>query len=209
MTEQSEKVRVVAADFCAEFVKNPYLCYTEHGLHALFYTKLYNALTPEERYTEWAGHRVCVIQKEYPTARPLGKPRRQNWDIAMIKTPPECLAGSQPSYDYLRLAAVVELGMNEAQEHLEDDLSRLCHADANVENGFIIHLYRISGPEVQVSGRDWSPNSTRILTCEEVAELVGGEAVEVFYGLADNTGTHPSGAWSIIDGNVQRIVYRR
>jgi len=206
MTEQSEKVRAVATDFCAEFVKNPYLCYTEHGLHALFYTKLHNALTPAERYTEWAGHRICVIQKEYPTALPLGKPRRQNWDIAVIKTPPESHPDSQPSYDYLRLAAVVELGMNEAQEHFEDDLSRLCHADANIENGFIIHLYRISGPEVQVSGRDWAPNSKRILTCEEVAELVGDEAVEVFYGLADSTGTHASGAWSIIDGNIQRIV---
>jgi hypothetical protein len=207
MTEQSEKVRVVATDFCTEFVKNPYLCYTEHGLHALFYTKLYNALTPEERYTEWTDHRVCVIQKEYPTARSLGKPRRQNWDIAVIKTPPECIPGSQPAYDYLRLAAVVELGMNEAQEHFKDDLFRLCHPDANVENGFIIHLYRISGPKGQeISGRDWSPNSTRILTCEQIAELVEGKAVEVFYGLADNTGTHPSEAWNITDGNIQRIV---
>jgi hypothetical protein len=207
MTEQSEKVRVVAADFCTEFVKNPYLCYTEHGLHTLFYTKLYNTLAPAERYTEWAGHRVYMIQKEYPTAGPLGKPRRQNWDIAVIKTPPESLPGSQLSYDYLRLAAVVELGMNEAKEHFEDDLSRLCHPDANVENGFIIHLYRISGPKAQrISGRDWSPNSTHILACEQVVELVKGKAVEVFYGLADNTGAHPSGAWSIIDGNIQRIV---
>jgi hypothetical protein len=207
MTEQCEKVRAVAADFCTEFVKNPYLCYTEHGFHALFYTKLYNVLASEERYTEWAGHRMCVIQKEYPTARPLGKPRRQNWDIAVIKTPPESLPGSQPSYDYLRLAAVVELGMNEAQEHLKDDLFRLCHPDANLENGFIVHLYRISGPKGQkISGRDWSPSSTRILTCEQVAELAKGKAVEVFYGLADNTDTHPPGAWSIIDGNIQRIV---
>ena len=207
MTEQSEKVRVVATDFCTEFVKNPYLCYTEHGLHALFYTKLYNALTSEERYTGWAGHRVCVIQKEYPTAGLLGKPRRQHWDIAVIKTPPESLPGNQPSYDYLRLAAVIELGMNEAQEHFEDDLSRLRHPDANLENGFIIHLYRISGPKGQkISGRDWSPSSTRILTCEQVAELVKGKAIEVFYSLADNTGTHPPGAWSIIDGNIQRIV---
>ncbi|TEU10727.1 MAG: hypothetical protein E3J21_25555 [Anaerolineales bacterium] len=207
MTEQSEKVRVVAADFCTEFVKNPYLCYTEHGLHALFYTKLYNALAPAERYAEWAGRRVCVIQKEYPTARSLGKSRRQNWDIAVIKTPPESLSGRQPSYDYLRLAAVVELGMNEAREHFEDDLSRLCHPGANLKNGFIIHLYRISGPGVQkVSGRDWSPSSTRILTYEQVAELVEGKAVEVLYALADNTDTHPPGAWSITDGNIQRIV---
>jgi len=207
VTEQCEKVRTVAADFCTEFVKNPYLCYTEHGLHALFYTKLHNALAPAERYTEWAGHRVCVIQKEYPTAGLLGKPKRQHWDIAVIKTPPESLPGSQPSYDYLRLAAVVELGMNETQEHFEDDLSRLCHPDANLESGFIIHLYRISGPEGQeISGRDWAPSSTRILACEKVAKLVEGKAIEVFYGLADNTGRHPSGAWSIIDGNIQRIV---
>jgi hypothetical protein len=206
MTEQSEKVRVVAADFCTEFVKNPYLCYTEHGLHALFYTKLYNALASAERYTEWAGYRVCVIQKEYPTAGSLGKSRRQNWDIAVIKTPPDSLPDSQPSYDYLRLAAVAELGMNEAQRHLEDDLSRLCHPDANLENGFIIHLYRISGPGVQkVSRRDWSPSSKQILTRENVAELAEGKAVEVFYSLADNTGKHPSGAWSITDGNIQRI----
>ena len=38
-----DSVRSTAKEFCLEFVQNPYLCYTEHGLHARFYAMLYNA----------------------------------------------------------------------------------------------------------------------------------------------------------------------
>ncbi|MBO8167891.1 MAG: hypothetical protein H0Z35_01755 [Thermoanaerobacteraceae bacterium] len=95
-------VRNVIEDFCREFSKFPYLCYTEHGLHARFYSALYNALPPAARYINWEGKKICVIQKEYPTAGTLGKPRRQNWDIAVIQNPPSTLPGKEPSYDYLK-----------------------------------------------------------------------------------------------------------
>jgi hypothetical protein len=32
----------ILVEFCKDFIDHPYRCYTEHGLHALFYTKLYN-----------------------------------------------------------------------------------------------------------------------------------------------------------------------
>jgi len=79
-------VHQVAKEFVLEFIANPYLCYTEHGQHARFYTMLYNALPAEQRYTKWGANTVCVIQKEYPTAGKLGKPQRQHWDVAVIKT---------------------------------------------------------------------------------------------------------------------------
>jgi hypothetical protein len=121
---------------------------------------LYNALPADQRYTTWHDYKVCVVQKEYPTAGFLGKPRRQHWDIAVIKTPPQSLVdGIASSYDYLKLAAVVELGMNEGKEHLTDDIERLSHPGANVDQGFIIHLYRLSQPGAKLSDRDWSSAS--------------------------------------------------
>ena len=56
------------------FLRNPYLCYTEHGLHTLYYTQLFNALTPEQRYLSWAGQQVCVLQK--------AKRSRRDWSNA-------------------------------------------------------------------------------------------------------------------------------
>src|SRR3954447_26664882 len=79
--------------FCNVTIDHPYRCYTEHGLHALFYTKLYNALPEAARYSDVGGREMCVIQKEYPTDDSIGRSRRQHWDIAVIKTPavlPEC-----------------------------------------------------------------------------------------------------------------------
>jgi hypothetical protein len=199
-------IHKIAKDFTLEFIANPYLCYTEHGLHALFYTMLFNALPAEQRYTQWGNKKVCVIQKEYPTAGRLGKPQRQHWDIAVIKTPSSSLlAGESLSYDYLRLAAVVEFGMNEAEEHLVDDIRRICHAQANLELGIIVHLYRLSTPGARISNRDWSPNSPRILSKEEVLKLIVGKQVDIYYGMADSTGNHPSGAWSINQGSLTRL----
>jgi len=66
-----EIVYQTIAAFCVEFVDHPYLCYTEHGQHALFYTKLYSALPEELRYATWQQQKICVLQKEYPTAKNL------------------------------------------------------------------------------------------------------------------------------------------
>ncbi|MDK9718772.1 MAG: hypothetical protein OEL57_12835, partial [Trichlorobacter sp.] len=98
--------------FIHDFVENPYDCYTEHGQHALFFTKLYNALPEAKQYhmievAPGKPVRVCIIQKEYTTKVNLGKKRRQNWDIAVIKKPDD---NDQSSYDYLALSAIVEFG---------------------------------------------------------------------------------------------------
>lgn len=119
MPTPAEIFQQTIVHFTTEFLHNPYLCYTEHGLHALFYAQLYHALPAEQRYLTWQKQRICVLQKEYPTAHNLGKPQRQHWDIALIQNPPQ---HSRPSdvgaYDYLKLAAVVEFGLNENAAHL-------------------------------------------------------------------------------------------
>jgi len=194
-----ELIRKTLTAFCLEFVRNPYLCYTEHGQHALFYSMLFNALPEQQRYLTWNHQKVCVLQKEYPTAGKLGKPQRQHWDIAVLKSPPESIH-EKSAYDYLKLLAAIEFGMNEASEHLEDDISRLCHPEANLEHGFIVHLYRLSEGGKLFSGRDWSPKSPRILTLEDVQKLSVGKPIEIYYGLVDSTGKHNSGLWVFKEG---------
>lgn len=187
-------IRKVIVDFCNEFVKFPYLCYTEHGLHARFYCSLLNALPADQRYVNWEGKRICVIQKEYPTADVLGKHQRQHWDIAVIQSPPSSIHGKSPAYDYLTLNSVVEFGLNANEDHLVDDINRLCHPNSNVINKFIVHLYRLS---YGTCGRDWSPDSSQLLNCQEVSELVQNKDVEVYLGLFDSTGQFQSGVWQI------------
>ena len=191
--------------FCTEFMAQPYLCYTEHGQHALFYTRLYNALPPAQRYTTWQGQKVGVVQKEYRTAGNLGKSRRQHWDIAVIDTPPQSIAPKRFSYDYLKLAGVVEFGLNATKEHLLDDLDRLCHPEANVKNKFIVHLYRLSPARGLFSQHDWSPNSARVLIPTEVGRLSVNKPVEIYYGLADSTGEYENGVWHIVQGQIARL----
>jgi hypothetical protein len=161
--------------FIRDFAESPYDCYTEHGQHALFFTKLYNALPEDKRYhmIEVApGHkeRVCTIQKEYRTKVDLGKKRRQNWDIAVIKEP-DCHV--QNNYDYLPLSAIVEFGMNEGLDHLVDDFLRVSHPEANADHRYIVHLYRLSGASDKISGRDWSANARDIKKrFKEIKELL-------------------------------------
>ncbi len=131
------------------------------------------------RQVSWGGGRGWGAgnlgrrqRKEYPTAHALIRPQRQHWDIAVIKTPAQSEAEpGEPGYDYLKLAAVVEFGMNETEEHLRDDLARFCHERANVEQGFMLHLYRLSEGPALFSGRDWPAASSRILSVGEVQEV--------------------------------------
>lgn len=200
-----EIVRQTIATFCVEFVTHPYLCYTEHGQHALFYTMLYSALPEELRYATWQQQKVCILQKEYPTATNLGKPKRQHWDIAVLSVPlTSRMVGAGP-YDYFKLLAVIEFGMNEAKEHLVDDIERLVHTDANVLQGFIVHFYRLSNADLKFSGRDWSHNSTRIQTPKQVGVLSVGTSVEIYYGMVDGTGKYETGAWHIKSGQMEKI----
>ena len=179
-------------DFCVEFIKEPYLCYTEHGLHALFFSRLYSRLPPSERYLDWNGRKICRIQKEYPTASDLGKPKRQNWDVAIIDSPLKSISDNTDPYDYFTLHSVVEFGMNEAKEHLTDDAARLSHSGSNTENRYIVHLYRISD---NLSGRDWSPRSARILSAKDIESMLEdpriGEII-VYYGRVDMTNKYKS-----------------
>ena len=195
LTPDISIVHHVVKQFTLEFIRNPYLCYTEHGLHALFYTRLYNALPPDQRYTTWANQKVCVIQKEYPTAGNLGKPQRQHWDIAVVKTPPSSILNADDaSYDYLRLDTVVEFGMNESKEHLIDDIERVSHEDANVDQGIIVHLYRLSESGSRFSNRDWSAKSKQIMSINDVARLDSGKSIEIYYGMFVNIGKYYSDA---------------
>jgi hypothetical protein len=205
MNPISELIELVTSEFCQDFVRDPYLCYTEHGLHALYFTKLYNELSEDNKFVNWMGERVCILQKEYPTQGRLGKPQRQHWDIAVIKDPPES-ENQTFSYDYLRLSAVVEFGLNEDEAHLVDDIERLCHPDANLEQGILVHLYRLSKAGRRFSNRDWSPNSPRIVTLERSKALVANKPIELYYAIVDSTRRYPTTVAHIKDGVVNQLV---
>jgi hypothetical protein len=201
MISVNEKVVQTIRKFVCEFIEDPYLCYTEHGQHARFYQMLYEALDPPQRYLTCMGQKVCAIQKEYPTAGNLDKSQRQHWDIAIIKSPAESVPEKKPSYDYLKLEAIVEFGMNEARDHLEDDIQRVCHDDSNADHSYAVHLYRLSKAGNQYSMRDWSPSSKQILTAAKVKAMIpDGKSVSVFYGMYNDTDKSQNCAWLIKDG---------
>jgi hypothetical protein len=141
MSDVVQIIRNTLIDFCLDFLRRPYLCYTEHGLHALFFTRLYGALASEERYSELDGQQFCVVQKEYPTAGNLGKSKRQHWDVSVIRHP-VIVPTRTSAFDYLPLAAAIEFGLNCNSDHLVDDIQRLSHCKSNVQNGFIVHMHR-------------------------------------------------------------------
>ncbi len=199
-----ELIQNTITKFCHDFLLRPYLCYTEHGMHALFFQQLYNVLP--KPIVHFEGEDVCILQKEYPTANKLGKSRRQHWDIALIKTPIE-MPQRRPRFDYLRLAAVIEFGLNCDSKRLEDDIERLCHPDANVDNGFIVHLYRLSSSKAKFSDWDWSPDSG-ILCSKELIQVVLSQReppITVYYGIVDMTNKYPRGLWGISSQNIMPL----
>jgi hypothetical protein len=162
---------------------------------------LYEALDPAQRYLTCMHQKVCAIQKEYPTAGKLGKPQRQHWDIAVIKSPIEYAHNKRPFYDYFTLESIIEFGMNENKEHLEDDIMRVCHPDTNAEHKYIIHLYRLSEAGNQFSRRDWSSSSKQVLTVDDVKSMIpAGASVGIFYGMHNQTDKSRNGVWLIKDG---------
>jgi hypothetical protein len=118
------------------------------------------------------------------------------------------------SYDCLKLSAVIEFGLNEAVEHLIDDIQRLGHPRANLLQGFAVHLYRLSDAGATFSDRDWSARSGLRLTVEEVNQevnkrinekatlLPGMKSVEIYYGMADSTNHFSPRLWKITNGQV-------
>lgn len=205
-------VKKAIEEFCIEYVMKPYLCYTEHGHHARFYLTLYNMLPQSERYFVYNGEEVCVIQKEYPTAHNLDKSRRQNWDIAVLKRPVSSGEKGEPGYDYLPLNSVVEFGLNAGKEHLVEDIRRLCHKNSNVTHKFIVHLYRISTSGNLISGRDWSEKSKRILSLDEITDVVTGYACDsllVYVGIHDKTFPNKNGVWAISKSGRQQVFPKK
>jgi hypothetical protein len=195
-----EIIRNTLQAFCCEYVRNPYLCYTEHGYHALFFSDLLASIPESLRYVSFNGQKTCIVQKEYPTAGNLGKSQRQHWDIAVFETPLSSKGETSAGFDYLRLEAVIEFGLNSPEEHLRDDIARITNPYSNTMNGILVHLYRISDARSPFSKRDWSPRSKRILHKEEIYPIIENKPVEVFYAMADQTKTRESGAWLISPG---------
>lgn len=199
-------IRQTLRDFCCEFTRNPYLCYTEHGQHALFFSRLLEAMPDSSRYSKWQGQKVCVIQKEYPTAANLGKSKRQHWDIAILKTPLLSSDLKKSGFDFLRIIAVIEFGLNEDSDHLMDDIDRINHRDSNIEYGFAVHLYRFSNPKSPFSGRDWPSHSKRIASKENISNNINGKAIEVYYAIANLTKPMENAACKITsDGQIETL----
>jgi hypothetical protein len=195
----------ILVEFCKDFIEHPYRCYTEHGIHALFYTKLYNALPEAARYADVGGRKVCVVQKEYPTHDSIGRSRRQHWDIAVIKTPvalPECAR----AYDHLHLAAVVEFGMNVGRGHLEDDIDRLSDKRANLDLPLAAHFYRFSPSSARVSRRDWAANAESRLRLEDIPSMFppGSRAI-VYFGVVGDTAAYPAALWRVTPDRVEQL----
>lgn len=199
----------VVVEFCREFLDHPYLCYTEHGQHARFFHNLYARIPANLRYRYVNGFKMCRVQKEYPTHAKLIRPRRQHWDVALIDAtaePPNC----ECPYDHLPLATVVEFGLNCNQKHIEDDIARLSHPDANiVQKAFIVHLFRLSPKEGKVSARDWSPNSGRLKAREEILPILKNPIVEIYLGVVDSTSTNDGGLWHITTEGIKPIITSR
>jgi hypothetical protein len=179
------KIEDCIKEFCLEFLESPYLCYTEHGLHARFYHKLLEKLGEANTIVDFQGKKLCIVQKEYPTSTSLGKSRRQNWDISIINKD-NIKKGKQ--YDDLMLDAVVEFGLNASEKHLEGDIGRLTHKDANLINPFIVHLCRISK---NFSKRDIGNNNKKNLSIGAIKKIYDKAAenkesnLVIYFGKTD------------------------
>lgn len=191
--------------FCKEFLKHPYLCYTEHGQHCRFASRLYQAMPADQRYQTLGGLRMCRVQKEYPTHRDLSKSRRQHWDVSLIAKAEELPQCRWP-YDHLPLATVVEFGLNSNLDHLQDDVQRLAHTYSNVAQGFVAHLFRLSETQKRLSARDCSPHSRRLHTAQAIKPLLKGKKVEVYLAVFDPTNKNPTGLWRITADDVVTLA---
>ena len=165
-----------------------------YRIAGVWLVKLRNVKFGEKaRYFNWMGHKVCVIQKEYPTATDLEKSQRQHWDISVIDTPPETLQKTN-SYDFFKLHSVIEFGMNANAEHLKEDIRRMTRPDSNIRNKYAVHLYRLSNSRT-MSRRDISPKGAEFISLDDVKDLVGDTDVKVYYAVADMTMSGKSGVW--------------
>jgi hypothetical protein len=176
--EEDESINEIVADtierFCEEFVENPYLCYTEHGFHALLFHELFEGLSKHgvDLYrpfkTEEMGKEemVCLLQKEYRGLRKFSRREQEesretcaHWDIALFDPSLERRTGSSilklPVYDSFKLHSVIELGFNNEPGHLDLDIERLDRERRGIRHMHILNLCRIGSRKVSV--RNWTP----------------------------------------------------
>lgn len=199
--EMGRLVERAAEGFCKQFLRSPYLCYTEHGLQALFFYDLMSMLPEGRRFSEWKGKKVCVVQRQYRTPDNLGRSTAQHWDLVALRTPLESLPPRKTCYDFLGLSAIVEFGLNPVREHLVDDIDRLAHGSVSADRKFIIHLYRLSAPGKRFSERDLTPKSSQIVKVKQAQECLDARrkdpGITIFYGMSDLTGVFGSQLWRL------------
>ena len=202
MKMDRNRLESILAEFAVEFFRHPYICYNEHGLHAWLFCKVYQSLSLSERAGILGDQYVSIVQSEYPTAHDLDKSRRQNWDISILKQPLEPLEDKPSKYDYLKLDAVIEMGLNAPESHLLEDVRRMVHKKANVSLKYILHFYRLSDG---YSGRDLKPNHKGIMSKEEAQMAIQKTDVVVYYVMFDSTGKLENGVWEIRDTGIRKL----
>lgn len=89
---------------------------------------------------------------------------------------------------------------------MKGDIERVCHDGANLEQGHIVHLCRLSK---KLSGRDWPTNSKQILSKEDVAKMTMQKSVEIFYGMHNDTDKSKNGVWLIRNGTIKKVTDNR
>jgi hypothetical protein len=206
-------VENVIQDFCKEFLDYPYLCRTEHCLHARFYHQMLIKLSFDNGYARFRGQRICIVQKEYPTGGRLDSDRRSNWDIAIIDVPVSSMPNREETLENLKLNTAIEFGLNADRAHLERDIQRLCHEDNDkiLKKRFIMHFYRISKT---ISMRDWSPQAERFLNEEDIQNLLQnnfrGQNLVVYYAKSGDDkickGPHEPCIWRITSAKNVKIA---
>jgi hypothetical protein len=190
----AEVVRCALEDFLTDFLESPYLCYTEHGMHALFYHRLMNSLPNESLHIRVGGRDVCAVQKEYRMGSDVGKSRKAHWDIAVLEKSQS--AESENWYDNLRLNSVAEFGLNSDGGHFEDDVERLSHELSGVLNCFIVNLYRYSK---SLTGRDWQNEHEAFVSPIEMNNTIRkhGNKVVAYFAMVDDTTGRRDGPYRI------------
>jgi len=202
MAEIDKIVEKTIEDFCFEFMARPFLCYTEHGLHALFYASLVGNIPKKERQVRVGGKDIHVVQKEYPMVDKQGGSKRAHWDIAVlddVQTPDR-----QRWYDTLTLNSAIEFGLNESIDHLRRDVQRLSHENSGMKRGYIIHLHRFSR---SVTRRDWIREHARAASRASIDSILRNEGRNVtayFVGVDSVTGKR-DGPWRL-DGRSEPLL---
>jgi hypothetical protein len=189
-------VRKTIEKFCFDFLSSPFQCYTEHGIHAMFYQELMNRIPKDRQVINVNGKDISIVQKEYCMRDKSGKKNRANWDIAILS---EKQTGKPDRdlrwYDCLKLNSVVEFGLNPGEHnHVEDDIQRLSHIESGVEHGFVVHLYRLSN---DVTRKDWGKRwSKRIWTSIPLTTFNSEKQINKM--IQDN-GNRVIGYWALYD----------